>query len=81
MPKLNEKPVGMSREDALKLPPLIHRKVWLSVTGIPVHAFRLMVEDGDIRTLVVGRTKSRCMYYRDDALRIAGYKLEVKNGN
>lgn len=82
MSKLIEKPVGMPREDAFRLPPLIQRKIWLSVSGIPDHAFRAMVDDGDIRCLFVGKTKSRRMYYRDDALRIAGYiKLEVKNGH
>jgi hypothetical protein len=80
MPKLIEKPIGMSREDAFRLPPLIQRKVWLSVTGIPNHAFRAMVDDGDINYLYVGKKKARRMFYRDEALRIAGYiRVEVKH--
>jgi len=83
MPKLIEKPVGMSREDALKLPPLIHRKVFIAASGLSEWTFDAMANDGDIKSLVVGRTGKRRMYYRDDLFRIIGYvKVEVKqNGN
>lgn len=81
MPKLIEKPVGLSREDFDRLPPLITRKVFMSCTGLNERNFYIMVELGRIRKLSVGRTGRYHQYYKADAGVIAGYiKTEVKNG-
>lgn len=81
MPRLIEKPVGMPKEDAMRLPPLIHRKIFLRVTGISRATLESMMLDGDVRILRTGANRRVRMLYRDDALRICGYiKVEVTNG-
>lgn len=77
MPKLIERPVGIPREDVEKAPPLVSRKFFLDASGLTVDDFYLMVQDGEIKGLVVGVTKSRRRYYKADLMRICGY---VRNG-
>lgn len=79
MPKVIEKPIGMSREDFDKLPPIINRKVFLFATGLDEKTFYIFVEQGNIRKLPKGRTKTQNSYYKEDAAILAGYK-ENKNG-
>jgi len=81
MPRLIEKPVGMSREDFDRLPPIISRKVFMFATGLDEDAFYIFVEQGKIRRLPVGRTGTRNSYYKSDAATLAGYTKENKNGN
>jgi hypothetical protein len=71
MPK-NLKPVGMSREDFDRLPPLITRKTFLFATGISVEALYDMVERGELKRCLIG-LGTRGMYYKADAARICGY--------
>ena len=79
MPKLIEKPVGMSREDFERLPPIINRKTFLYATGLDEDTFYIFVEQGKIRSLPVGRTGTRNSYYKADAAALA-YPKEKKHG-
>lgn len=67
MPKLIEKPVGTSREDFDKFPPIITRKVFMACTGISKKQFYILVEQKRIRRLPVGRSGKQGRYYKADA--------------
>ena len=79
MPKVIEKPIGMSREDFEKLPPIISRKTFLIATGLDEQDFYILRSEGRIRPFPVGRSKTKNKYYKIDAAIIARY-VEVKNG-
>ena len=79
MPKLIEKPIGLSREDVEKAPPLVSRKFFLCATGLDKDTFHGLVSTGGIKRLSLGRYGK---YYKADIMRICGYiRIEVKNGN
>lgn len=77
---VNLKPIGMSRDDFDRLPPLIHRKTFLFATGINEAALYNMVERGEIRQCLIG-LGTRHMYYKADAARICGYARAEYQGN
>lgn len=82
MPKRIEKPIGMSRQDVDRLPPLVTLKVFLFATGLDKNLIKPMVDDGDIKRLPVGPSRTRHRYYKADIMRICGYiRTEVKHGN
>jgi hypothetical protein len=73
MPKLIEKPIGMPREDFEKLPPIISRKVFLFATGLNECDFYILVSEGRIRRLPVGRSKTRGRYFKADAAMLINF--------
>lgn len=73
-------PIGMSRADFDKLPPIISRKVFLFATGLNTQKFYLFVSAKLIRKLPVGKTGKLANYYKADAAKIAGYDKK-ENGN
>jgi hypothetical protein len=73
---------GMPKEAFDNLPPIITRKEFLYATGLDEDDFYILVGEGRIQRLPVGRTKTRARYYKADAAALAGYiKVEIKHGN
>lgn len=69
----------MVAEVISKMRPIITRKEFLVVTGLDRINFYILVEQGIIRRLGIGRTGKRHRYYRDDAIMLL--KGEKQNGH